>query len=180
VDSVGLEIAPVAGPDDIDDRVVHEVMALVVDLVAAGAALGWVDPPSTDEVGTLLLSVADDVETGDAALFLARLDGAVVGFGYWRRYLRPTHQPHADLEKVAVRADLHRRGLGRWLTTALVDQARRDHIEQLTIDLRADNTSAMALYRSLGFREYGRLPDFVAVGARRYDKVFCVLDLRET
>jgi hypothetical protein len=32
----------------------------------------------------------------------------------------------------------------------------------------------------LGFREYGRLPDFVAVGARRYDKVFCVLDLRET
>jgi ribosomal protein S18 acetylase RimI-like enzyme len=179
VDSVGLEISAVAGPDDVDDRVVREVMALVVDLVAAGAALGWVDPPSTEEVRALLLSVADDVETGDAALFLASLDGTVVGFGYWRRYLRATHQPHADLEKLAVRADLHRRGLGRWLTTALVEQARRENIEQLTLDLRADNESALALYLSLGFQEYGRLPGFVAVGAERYDKVFCVLDLRE-
>jgi ribosomal protein S18 acetylase RimI-like enzyme len=175
---MGLEIAAVTGPDDLDDRIVREVMAMVVDLVAAGAALGWVDPPSTDEVRALLVSVADDVETGDAALFLARVDETVVGFGYWRRYLRPTHRPHADLERVAVRADQQRRGLGRWLTTALVDQARRDEIEQLTLDLRADNSAAISLYASLGFREYGRLPGFVAVGARRYDKVLCVLDLR--
>ena len=176
---MGLEISAVAGADDLDDRIVREVMALVVDLVASGAALGWVDPPSTDEVRALLMSVAEDVETGDAALFLARVDEAVVGFGYWRRYLRPTHRPHADLERVAVRADHQRRGLGRWLTTALVDQARREEIEQLTLDLRADNTVAISLYASLGFREYGRLPGFVAVGDRRFDKVLCVLDLRE-
>ena len=153
-------------------------MALVVDLVTSGAALGWVDPPSTDEVRSLLGGVAEDVETGDAALFLARVDGAVVGFGYWRRYQRPTTQPQADLERVAVRADHHRRGLGRWLTTALVEQARREGIEQLTLDLRADNTAAISLYASLGFREYGRLPDFVAVGDQRYDRILCVLDLR--
>jgi ribosomal protein S18 acetylase RimI-like enzyme len=176
---MGFQISAVTDPDDLDDRVVREVMALVVDLVSAGAALGWVDPPSTEEVRALLLSVADDIETGDAALCLATSDGEVVGFGYWRRYLRPTHQPHADLEKVAVRADLHRQGLGRSLTAALVDRARRDEVEQLTLDLRADNEAALSLYRSLGFREYGRLPDFVAVGDRRFDKVFCVLDLRE-
>jgi ribosomal protein S18 acetylase RimI-like enzyme len=175
---MGLEISAVTGPDDLDDRIVREVMALVVDLVAAGAALGWVDPPSTEEVRALLMSVADDVEIGDAALFLARLDETVVGFGYWRRYLRPTHRPQADLERVAVRADQQRRGLGRWLTTALVDQARREEIEQLTLDLRADNKAAISLYASLGFREYGRLPGFVAVGDRRHDKVLCVLDLR--
>ena len=177
-DNVPPEISAVAGPGDVDDRVVREVMALVVDLVTSGAALGWVDPPSTEEVRVLLVSVAEDVESGDAALLLARVDDAVVGFGYWRRYLRPTHRPHADLEKVAVRADHQRRGLGRWLTTALVDQARRHQIEQLTLDLRADNTAAISLYGSLGFREYGRLPGFVAVGRRRYDKVLCVLDLR--
>jgi ribosomal protein S18 acetylase RimI-like enzyme len=175
---MGLEISAVAGPDDLDDRSVREVMALVVDLVAAGAALGWVDPPSTEEVRALLVSVADDVEIGDAALFLARVDSSVVGFGYWRRYLRPTHRPHADLERVAVRADQQRRGLGRWLTTALIDQARADEIEQLTLGLRADNTAAISLYASLGFREYGRLPGFIAVGDRRHDKVLCVLDLR--
>jgi ribosomal protein S18 acetylase RimI-like enzyme len=174
------DISSVAGPDDLDDRAVREVMALVVDLVASGAALGWVDPPSTDEVRALLIGLAEDVETGDAALVLARVDEVVVGFGYWRRYQRPTHRPHADLERVAVRADQQRRGLGRWLTTALVHQARVEEIEQLTLDLRADNTAAISLYGSLGFREYGRLPGFVAVGGRRYDKVLCVLDLRDS
>jgi ribosomal protein S18 acetylase RimI-like enzyme len=176
---MGFQISAVTDPDDLDDRVVREVMALVVDLVAAGAALGWVDPPSTDEVRALLMSVAEDVELGDAALCLATSDGEVVGFGYWRRYLRPTHQTNADLEKVAVRADLHRQGLGRSLATALIDLARREEIEQLTLDLRADNEAALSLYRSLGFREYGRLTDFVAVGDRRYDKILCVLDLRQ-
>ncbi|KJY19110.1 GCN5 family acetyltransferase, partial [Streptomyces sp. NRRL S-444] len=37
---------------------------------------------------------------------------------------------------------------------------------------------ALGLYRSLGFTEYGRLRDFVAVGDRRYDKVFSMQDLR--
>jgi ribosomal protein S18 acetylase RimI-like enzyme len=175
---VQSEVVTVAGPHDIDDRVVREVMALVVDLVSAGAALGWVDPPSTEEVRALLMSVAEDVETGEAALVLARVDGAVVGLGYWRRYLRPTYRLHADLERVAVRADQHRRGLGRRLTTALIEQARREEIEQLTLDLRVDNTPAVSLYGSLGFREYGRLPGFVAVGDQRYDRILCVLDLR--
>lgn len=172
------EIFAVTGPEDLDDRVVREVMALVVDLVAAGAALGWVDPPSTDEVRALLIGVAEEVETGEAALVLARVEGAVVGFGYWRRYLRPTYRLHADLERVAVRADQHRRGLGRALTAALIELARREEIEQLTLDMRVDNTPAVSLYGSLGFREYGRCPDFVAVGDQRYDRILCVLDLR--
>jgi ribosomal protein S18 acetylase RimI-like enzyme len=172
------KVFAVTGPDDLDDRVVREVMALVVDLVAAGAALGWVDPPSTEEVRALLSSVAEEIETGEAALVLATLDGSVVGFGYWRRYLRPTYRLHADLEKVAVRADQQRRGLGRRLTRALIEQARREEIEQLTLDMRVDNTPAISLYGSLGFREYGRCPDFVAVGDQRYDRILCVLDLR--
>ena len=45
-------------------------------------------------------------------------------------------------------------------------------------DLRADNTRAATLYESLGFTLYGRLPRFVAVGNRRYDKLFYALDLR--
>jgi ribosomal protein S18 acetylase RimI-like enzyme len=64
------------------------------------------------------------------------------------------------------------------MTARLIRLAKDAEIEQLTLDLRADKTAALALYESLGFRVYGRLPDFVAVGALRYDKVCCVLDLR--
>jgi hypothetical protein len=36
----------------------------------------------------------------------------------------------------------------------------------------------MALYESYGFEVYGRLPDFVAVGDERWDRVLYRLDLR--
>jgi ribosomal protein S18 acetylase RimI-like enzyme len=154
----------------------HRILA---DLVGGGAALGWVEPPSPDEVAELLDGVFVAVRAGDAALRAAYLDRRLVGLGYWRRYARPTLRPHADLEKLAVAADAQGRGLGRSLTAALIGDARAAGIEVLTVDARGDNASALFLYRSLGFTEYGRLPDFVAFGERRYDRVFCMRDFRQ-
>jgi ribosomal protein S18 acetylase RimI-like enzyme len=152
---------------------------LLGELVEAGAALGWVSAPSRAEVASLMGELSAAVSAGDAALVWATDDaGRLLGLGYWRRYDRPTHRPHADLEKVAVAAGQQGRGIGRALVEELVGQARLARIEQLTLDGRADNTAAFALYHSLGFVEYGRLGDFVAVGDGRYDKVFLVLDLR--
>jgi hypothetical protein len=37
----------------------------------------------------------------------------------------------------------------------------------------------MALYERTGFEVYGRLPDFVGVGAERWDRVLYRLDLRK-
>ena len=154
------------------------VRRLLADLVAAGAALGWVDPPGLDEVAELLERVLAEARAGDGALRVAYLDGRLVGVGYWLRYARPTHRPHADLEKVAVDGAVHGRGIGRALTAALVEDARAAGVEVLTLDARGDNERALGLYRSLGFSEYGRLHDFVAVGDRRYDKVCYLLDFR--
>ena len=67
---------------------------------------------------------------------------------------------------------------GGALTEGLVASARKAGIEVLTLDARGDNERALALYRTLGFNEYERLVDFVAVGHLRYDKVFYAIDLR--
>ena len=155
---------------------IAEAHAILHDLVAGGAALGWVDPPSLDEVRELLTGVAADP---DAALVVAVEDGRLRGFGYWRRYDRPTHRPHADVEKVAIARDRQGRGLGRQIMTDLIAAARAEQVEVLTLDLRADNNRAAALYESLGFQQYGRLGRFVAVGDRRWDKLLYALDLRE-
>ncbi|MFE5910136.1 GNAT family N-acetyltransferase [Streptomyces wedmorensis] len=159
-------------------RFAEEAHRILADLVSGGAALGWVEPPAADEVERLLDDVVAAARAGDGALRAAYTDGRLVGLGYWLRYARPTHRPHADLEKLAVDAAAHGRGIGRALTAALIADAERAGIEVLTLDARGDNADALRLYRSLGFREYGRLPDFVAVGERRYDKVFCMLDFR--
>ena len=179
----------------------HNILAA---LVRDGAGLGWVDPPAEAEVAALLRSIGDAVPAGNAALCAAyslaagptvpprgcspagALPGpgwpspeGLVGLGYWTRYERPTFRPHADMRRVAVAAHAQGRGVGRALTRALIASARKAGVEVLTLGSRADNTGALHLYQSLGFTEYGRLKDFVAIGSHRYDMVLCALDLRE-
>jgi ribosomal protein S18 acetylase RimI-like enzyme len=164
-----------AGPGELSPADLTAAADLLHRLVAGGGALGWVDPPSPDEVSRLLGGVAADA---DAALAVATIDGRLIGLGYWRRYERPTHRPHADIEKVAVDPGAQGRGVGRQLMTALIEAATRAGVEVLTLDLRGDNRRAAALYESLGFVRYGRLERFVAVGDQRWDKLFYALDLR--
>ncbi len=158
-------------------------------LVRGGAALGGVEPPPAAEVAALLRSVAAGAARADASLCAAYSPRPatppkpsprdLVGLGYWTRYERPTHRPHADVRRVAVASGFQGRGVGRALTQALIASARSAQVEMLTLDVRGDNARALRLYENLGFTEYGRLKDFVAVGSRRYDTILYVLDLRE-
>jgi ribosomal protein S18 acetylase RimI-like enzyme len=175
---VVLDAMELACDPELEARFAESTHRILSELVSGGAALGWIEPPSREEVADLLCHVVSAVRAGDGALRAAYLGRRLVGLGYWLRYARPTHRPHADLEKIAVDAAAHGRGVGRALASALIADARKTGIEVLTLDARGDNTHALGLYRSLGFAEYGRLRDFVAVGERRYDKVFYMLDLR--
>lgn len=148
-----------------------EVAVLLQTAVSQGAALGWVDPPSDEEVAALLGDVRIGLDRGCTGIAVERTAGRVVGFGYWRRHARPTHAPHADLERVVVDVRHRGRGVGRRLVRALVESARAAGIEVVTLDVRGDNRGAVRLYQREGFTTYGVLPSFVAVGARRVDKV---------
>ncbi|WP_231920990.1 GNAT family N-acetyltransferase [Micromonospora narathiwatensis] len=173
-----MDATELTSDPDLGARLTESAHRILADLVRGGAALGWIEPPARPDVAELLGHVLRAVRNGDGSLRAAYLDRRLVGLGYWLRYARPTHRPHADLEKIAVDTAAHGRGIGRALTAALVADARRAGIEVLTLDARGDNSNALHLYRSLGFTEYGRLADFVAVGQRRYDKVFYMLDFR--
>ena len=144
-------------------------------LVADGAALGWVEPPPVAEVDALLREVAADA---DACLVAAWEQGQLLGFGFWRRYARPTLRPHADVHRLLVGRHAQGKGVGRKVMTELISAARAAGVEVLTLDFRGDNEIAGRLYRSLGFTEHGRLRRFVAVGELRYDQVLYSLDLR--
>ena len=173
-----VSITRVNAADQLTDSFLTAATRILGDLVAADAAIGWTAPPSHAEVASLLRGVAQQAAAGDASLVLARVEDELVGLGYWTRYERPTHRPNAELEKVVVAGGQQGRGYGRALMTALIESAVEARIEHLTLDLRDDNVAATSLYESCGFREYGRLEDFVAVGERRLGKVFMVLDLR--
>lgn len=65
-----------------------------------------------------------------------------------------------DIQTIAVAAASRGHGWGRMLLTTLIDEARRRGVQDLFLEVRADNPVAQALYDSEGFRPIGRRPRY--------------------
>jgi ribosomal-protein-alanine N-acetyltransferase len=57
----------------------------------------------------------------------------------------------ADVQTVAVAQDRQGVGLGATLLTALLDEAQRRRVDEMLLEVRADNEAAMRLYERFGF-----------------------------
>ncbi|SMY12257.1 ribosomal protein S18-alanine N-acetyltransferase [Brevibacterium jeotgali] len=68
----------------------------------------------------------------------------------------------ADILTIGTAPSAQGRGLGRRLLGHAADSARDAGAEVLHLDVAADNSAALGLYRSFGFDELGRRPDYYA------------------
>ena len=66
----------------------------------------------------------------------------------------------ADMMNVAVVPGSRRRGIGRKLVEALVQALTDGWANSLTLEVRASNEPAKALYEQLGFLQVGRRPNY--------------------
>ena len=66
--------------------------------------------------------------------------------------------PQADVMNVAVSPALRRRGIARARFAEL--ERRLPEIDELFLEVRASNSGAIALYRTLGFEQVGRRPNY--------------------
>ena len=66
----------------------------------------------------------------------------------------------ADMMNVAVEPNSRRRGIGRQLVEALVRVLAEKQVHSLTLEVRASNEPAKALYEKLGFLQIGRRPNY--------------------
>jgi ribosomal-protein-alanine N-acetyltransferase len=62
----------------------------------------------------------------------------------------------AQIVTVGVRPDARRRGVGRMLVRALIEEARRRGADEVLLEVRVDNEPARTLYANEGFTELGR------------------------
>ncbi len=82
-------------------------------------------------------------------------DGSPVGFaGIW------CVVDEAQVMDVAVLPSYGGQGWGKALMKSLLSAARDVGCITMTLEVKVGNTKAMALYRSLGFVEYGRRKDY--------------------
>jgi ribosomal-protein-alanine N-acetyltransferase len=68
----------------------------------------------------------------------------------------------AHLLNIAVKSDYRRMGLGKHLMRFLIDFCRTEKVERLTLDVRPSNSSAIEMYRKMGFRKEGLRPRYYA------------------
>ena len=164
-------------PADADEDLGNAVHRVLHDVVVAGGAVGYLQPPSRAEVDGWFDDVLADVRSGDGALVLARVDGVVQAMGTWRRNPAAVFRHSAEIGKIMAHPSARGLGLGRRIIAALVEDARKTDLELLTLGVRGNNHGTIQLYEELGFREWGRLPNRIAVGDDRFDDVKMMLSL---
>ena len=100
-------------------------------------------------------SVATELEN-PLSLWLVALEGDTVA-GYVGSQ---TVMGETDMMNVAVSPAYRRRGIARELIQALLRELARQGSHRLTLEVRASNAPARALYESLGFAQVGRRPNY--------------------
>lgn len=86
-------------------------------------------------------------------LLLALVDGAVAGCCALRPLDTADYPNAAEMKRLYVRRAFRGFGLGRELTEAILDGARRAGYASVLLDTLDDMESARALYADLGFEE---------------------------
>ena len=135
-----------------------------LDAVAALERICFSDPWSRQ----LLASELDN----DLSAFLVALDdeGQVAGYAGLQVIL-----DEGTITDIAVRPDCRRRGVASQLLKVFLDFARGNRLAFLTLEARASNYAAIALYGSRGFRGVGRRKNYYE--HPREDAVIMTLDL---
>ena len=89
-------------------------------------------------------------------VLVAELDGEVVGYVRLRRPTDlPSHRHVRQVNGLAVDPAVRRRGVGRALLLAAIDEARRRGARRLTLQVLGTNHGALALYTGCGFEVEG-------------------------
>ena len=97
-------------------------------------------------------------DSADEIELLAFVDGAIVGSAGVTCVARKKKTRHRAEFGISVDKAYWGLGIGRALTEACIECAGAAGYVQLELEAVAENKSALALYRSVGFQEYGRNP----------------------
>ncbi len=139
---------------------IPELAGLIVDAVASGAGVNFLAGVTTDEAAAWWRKRLPDVADGTTTAFVATDDdGRIVGSTLLVRSPNANSPNRASIGKVIVHSSARRRGIAHALMTAAEERARADGRWLLVLDT-VSGSDADRLYRTLGWTEFGTVPDY--------------------
>ncbi len=107
--------------------------------------------------------------TGRSPALVAEADGKVVGWASLSPWSdRPAYDCSAE-GSVYVHKDYRRLGLGRELSTAILDAGRKAGVHTVIGRICSENTASLEMVKGLGFRHVGTLREVGVKFGRRLD-----------
>jgi ribosomal protein S18 acetylase RimI-like enzyme len=121
----------------VDDELIEAFNRLIPQLSSSSP------PPSSDHLTALVASE-------DTVLFVARIDGRILGSLTLAFYRIPTGLK-AWIEDVVVDSDARGHGVGELLNRAALDEARSRGAKDVSLTSRPSREAANRLYQRIGF-----------------------------
>jgi ribosomal-protein-alanine N-acetyltransferase len=126
-------------------------------------SLLWASPERVDDIAALHArlfdppwdaeSIARLTEHPAAAAFIAQVRDPKVMVGF---VIAQIAADEAEILSIGVAPEWQRRGIARHMVEGLIRAARRAEVKRLFLEVAADNTAALRLYKGLGFAAAGR------------------------
>jgi len=88
---------------------------------------------------------------------VALVEGVIVGYA---GLSAPTGASQADIQTIAVDAGHRRLGIGALLVRRMLDEARARRVDDVLLEVRADNPGAQRLYERHGFEPIAVRPRY--------------------
>jgi len=156
------------GVRDATDEDLGRILDITNDAIVNTTAM-WSYHPTTLDARRAWL---DERRARAFPVLVAEVDGNVQGFASFGDFRPWDGYLHTVEHSIYVDPTAHRRGLGRAMLSELMERARALGKHAMIGGIEAENMASLALHRSLGFAEAGRLHQVGRKFNRWLDLVF--------
>jgi RimJ/RimL family protein N-acetyltransferase len=120
------------------------------------------------------------MDSGDAVLLMATVNGAIIGSaGVNRKESSRSRGKHIGIFGISLAKEYRGQGIGYELATCTIQEAKFniDNMRLITLTVYEPNVYAQRLYKKLGFKEYGKLPKGIWYRDQYVDEIEMYLEI---
>ncbi len=100
-----------------------------------------------------------EIENPNAIYKVITLDNEVIAYGGFHQVFDEGH-----VTNIAVKESFRKKGFGKMLMDALIEETKEKDIISMTLEVRVSNINAVKLYENLGFKSAGVRPKYYPDG----------------